>query len=128
MADCTEPGRTVPQLLPLIAGFEATAPLLWHRGAVVTAGQFLGQVLAVAEALPDQPYLVNLCEERANFLVAWCAALVRGQTNLLPASRAPQVIDDARASYPENHSVDDEAVQKVLARAAAGPVPVVPQI
>jgi acyl-coenzyme A synthetase/AMP-(fatty) acid ligase len=128
MADCTEAGRKVPQLLPLIAGFEAAAPLLWQRGAVVTAGQFLGQVLALAEALPDQPYLVNLCEERANFLVAWCAALVRGQTNLLPASRAPQVIADARASYPQNHCVDDEAVQKVLERLPAGPIPAVPLI
>jgi|HubBroStandDraft_5_1064220.scaffolds.fasta_scaffold55107_2 acyl-coenzyme A synthetase/AMP-(fatty) acid ligase len=128
MADCTEPGRTVPQLLPLIAGFEAAAPLLWQRGAVITAGQFLGQVLALADALPARPYLVNLCEERANFLVAWCAALVRGQTNLLPASRAPQVIADARASYPENHLVDDEAVRKVLVRSIAGPNPAVPQI
>src|SRR5580658_1637679 len=128
MADCTEAGRKVPQLLPLIAGFEAAAPLLWQRGAVVTAGQFLGQVLALAEALPDQPYLVNLCEERANFLVAWCAALVRGQTNLLPASRAPQVIADARASYPQNHSVDDELVQTVVARGTAQRHPALPQI
>jgi acyl-coenzyme A synthetase/AMP-(fatty) acid ligase len=118
----------VPQLLPLIAGFEATAPLLWQRGAAVTAGQFLGQVLALAEALPDEPYLVNLCEQRANFLVAWCAALVRGQTNLLPASRAPQVIADARASYPRNHSVDDELVHTLLARGRAQQTPAVPQI
>jgi acyl-coenzyme A synthetase/AMP-(fatty) acid ligase len=118
----------VPQLLPLIAGFEATAPLLWQRGTALTAGQFLVQVLALAEALPDRPYLVNLCEERANFLVAWCAALVRGQTNLLPASRAPQVIADAQASYPDNHSVDDERVQQALARASAARAPAVPQI
>jgi acyl-coenzyme A synthetase/AMP-(fatty) acid ligase len=118
----------VPQTLPLIAGFEAAAPLLWQRGTAVTAGEFLGQVLALAEALPDEPFLVNLCEQRANFLVAWCAALVRGQTNLLPASRAPQVIADARAGYPRNHLVDDERVQMVLAR---GPLPrsaVPPQI
>ncbi|MGC1457302.1 MAG: AMP-binding protein [Steroidobacteraceae bacterium] len=118
----------MPQLLPLIAGFEAAAPLLWQRGVAVTAGQFLVQVLAVAEALPDRPYLLNLCEERANFLVAWCAALVRGQTNLLPASRAPQVIADVRAGYPDNHSVDDAWVGKVLASATAGRIPALPQI
>jgi acyl-coenzyme A synthetase/AMP-(fatty) acid ligase len=112
----------VPQPLPLIAGFEAASPLIRQRGAVVTAGEFLGQVLALAAALPDPPYLVNLCEQRANFLVAWCAAAVRGQTNLLPASRAPQVIADAQASYGDNHIVDDAVVQAVLARrpAAAG--------
>jgi len=105
----------VPQLLPLIAGFDAQAPLIWHPGARVTAGEFLGQVLAVAEALPAQAYLVNLCEQRANFLVAWCAAAVRGQTNLLPASRAPQVIADAQASHGASHVVDDALVQRVLA-------------
>jgi acyl-coenzyme A synthetase/AMP-(fatty) acid ligase len=118
----------VPQLLPLIAGFEAAAPLLWDRGRVVTAGQFLGQVLALAESLPDRPYLVNLCEARANFLVAWCAAVVRTQTNLLPASRAPQVIADARASHPDNHLIDDEWVERVVARGVAGRVPALPQV
>ena len=113
----------MPQVLPLIAGFDAAAPLIWHRGTGVTAGEFLGQVLALADALPAQPYLVNLCEQRANFLVAWCAAVVRGQTNLLPASRAPQVIADAQASHGDNHIVDDAVVQAVLARRplAAGP-------
>ena len=113
----------MPQLLPLIAGFDAAAPLIWQRGGRVTAGEFLGQVLALGAALPAQPYLVNLCEQRANFLVAWCAAAVRGQTNLLPASRAPQVIADAQASHGASHLVDDAVVEAVLARGppAAGP-------
>jgi acyl-coenzyme A synthetase/AMP-(fatty) acid ligase len=128
MADCTEAGPAAPQRLPLIAGFEATAPLLWQPGAVVRAGQFLEQVLVVAEALPQRPYLVNLCEERANFLVAWCAAAVRGQTNLLPASRAPQVIADVQASHPDNHRVDDELVHRLLARSGGGRSPALPQI
>src|SRR5580692_12367523 len=101
----------VPKLLPLIAGFDAAAPLLWHPEGALSGGEFLRGVLALAKALPARPYLVNLCEQRANFLVAWCAALVRGQTNLLPASRAPQVIADAKAGYGDNHVVDDELVE-----------------
>jgi acyl-coenzyme A synthetase/AMP-(fatty) acid ligase len=118
----------VPQLLPLIAGYDAAAPLLWQRGAAITAGEFLSQVLALARALPSQPYLINLCEQRANFLVAWCAAAVRGQTNLLPASRAPQVIADVQASYADSHIVDDDLVQQVLARGTPRQVAAVPQI
>jgi len=118
----------VSQTLSLIAGFDAGAPLLWQRGAVVTAGQFLRQVMALADALPAQPYLVNLCEQRANFMVAWCAAVVRGQTNLLPASRAPQVIADAQASYGDNHVVDDEAIERALAGGIPAGVPVMPRI
>jgi acyl-CoA synthetase (AMP-forming)/AMP-acid ligase II len=102
-------------MLPLIAGFDAAAPLLWQPQGALSAGEFLGNVLTLAEALPQRPFLVNLCEQREHFLMAWCAAAVRGQTNLLPASRAPQVIKDAQASYGENHIVDDEAVRRALA-------------
>jgi acyl-coenzyme A synthetase/AMP-(fatty) acid ligase len=118
----------VSQTLPLIAGFDAATPLLWQGGTAITAGEFLGRVMMLAQALPRQPCLVNLCEQRANFLVAWCAAAVRGQTNLLPASRAPQVIADVQATYGEHHLVDDEAVQQALARATAAPVRAMPQI
>jgi acyl-coenzyme A synthetase/AMP-(fatty) acid ligase len=118
----------VLQTLPLIAGFDAAAPLLWQGGAPLTSGQFLGRVMVLAQALPPQPYLVNLCEQRANFLVAWCAAAVRGQTNLLPASRAPQVIADAQAGYGENHIVDDQVVLRALARGTPGRSPAMPQI
>ena len=118
----------MPQTLPLIPGYDAAAPLILQRGAALSAGTFLAQVMALAEVLPPQPYLVNLCEQRANFLVAWCAAAVRGQTNLLPASRAPQVIADARAGYGDNHIVDDGRVLEVLARGVARHAPLVPQI
>ncbi len=116
------------ELLPLISGFDAASPFLRTRGAVITAGEFLGQVQDLARTLPAQPYLVNLCEERANFLVAWCAAVARGQTNLLPASRAPQVIADARASYPDNYVVDDAAVTAALARGGRAGKPAMPQV
>src|SRR6202044_3198414 len=98
-------------------------PLLWGPEGVVSAAEFLRGVLTLAEALPARPYLVNLCEQRANFLTAWCAAAVRGQTNLLPASRAPQVVGDAQASYGANHIVDDDLVQRVLAGGKGAQIP-----
>jgi acyl-coenzyme A synthetase/AMP-(fatty) acid ligase len=118
----------VPKLLPLIAGFDAAAPLIWHPQGALSAGEFLRGVLAVAAALPARPYLVNLCEQRAHFLTAWCAAAVRGQTNLLPASRAPQVVSDAQASYGDNHIVDDVGVRRVLAAAPGREPAAMPQI
>ncbi|HEX3838224.1 MAG TPA: AMP-binding protein [Steroidobacteraceae bacterium] len=118
----------MPKLLPLIAAFDAAAPLLWHPAGALSAGEFLRGVLALAEVLPARPYLVNLCEQRANFLTAWCAAAVRGQANLLPASRAPQVIADAQACYGPNHRVDDEVVSRVLAGARDGAPAAMPQI
>jgi acyl-coenzyme A synthetase/AMP-(fatty) acid ligase len=118
----------MPKLLPLIAGFDAAAPLLWQPQGALSAGEFLRGVLALAEALPARPYLVNLCEQRAHFLTAWCAAAVRGQTNLLPASRAPQVVSDAQAGYGDNHIVDDEGVRRVLDAAPGREPAAMPQI
>ena len=118
----------MPKLLPLIAGFDAAAPLLWRPEGAVSGAAFLRGVLALAAALPAAPYLVNLCEQRANFLLAWCAAAVRGQTNLLPASRAPQVVSDAQASYGDNHIVDDEVVQRALAGGTGAQLPAMPLI
>ncbi|HTB67863.1 MAG TPA: AMP-binding protein [Steroidobacteraceae bacterium] len=118
----------MPKLLPLIAGFDAAAPLLWRPEGAVSGAAFLRGVLALAATLPAAPYLVNLCEQRANFLLAWCAAAVRGQTNLLPASRAPQVVSDAQASYADNHIVDDEVVQRALAGGTGAQLPAMPLI
>jgi acyl-coenzyme A synthetase/AMP-(fatty) acid ligase len=53
---------------------------------------------------------------------------VRGQTNLLPASRAPQVVAEAQASYGDHHVVDDAVVERALARALPAVIPDVPQI
>ena len=118
----------MPKLLPLIAGFDAAAPLLWRPQGALCGAAFLRGVLALAEALPAEPYLVNLCEQRENFLTAWCAAAVRGQTNLLPASRAPQVVGDAQAAYGANHIVDDEVVRRLLAGGTGAQLPAMPLI
>ena len=41
----------------------------------------------VAAALPAGRHVVNLCEDRYRFLVAFCAVALRGQTTLLPPAR-----------------------------------------
>ncbi len=54
----------------------------------------------MSRALPDGRNLINLCEHRDSFLIASCAALVRGHTNLLPSSRADGVVDEVAALNP----------------------------
>jgi acyl-coenzyme A synthetase/AMP-(fatty) acid ligase len=70
-------------------------------GKIVLA-KFLDQVRGVAAALPPARHAINLCENRYRFLVALCAAAVRGQTTLLPPSRAPGVIAGVRQAYPDS--------------------------
>ena len=75
---------------------------------------FLAHVRGVAAALPDGRHAVNLCEDRYRFLVTFCAVALRGQITLLPPSRAPAVVIDVLAQYPDSYCLGD------------GPLPVVP--
>ena len=67
----------------------------WHRGAAVTAGEFEAAASALSARLPRKPFVVNLCEDRYAFTVAFAASLMAGQTTLLPPSRAPQAVRDS---------------------------------
>jgi acyl-coenzyme A synthetase/AMP-(fatty) acid ligase len=68
---------------------------------------FLAQVRGVAAILPAGRHAVNLCEDRYRFLVAFCAVALRGQVTLMPPSRAPEVVIDVLAQYPESYSLGD---------------------
>jgi acyl-coenzyme A synthetase/AMP-(fatty) acid ligase len=92
--------REAPQRLPLLSATDAGDVLAWRGGAAVSAEQFLAHVHEVAATLPSASAAVNLCEDRYAFLVAFCAIVVRGQTNLLPSSRAPQAVDEVMAAHP----------------------------
>ena len=73
----------------------------------ISLGQFQREVRAVAAGLPDSPYAINLCEDRYRFLVAFCAAAVRGQVTLLPSSRAAAVVDEVLAGHPGSYCLGD---------------------
>ena len=74
----------------------------WHRGAAVSFAQFEAAAGALAARLPRKPYVVNQCEDRYAFTVAFAASLIAGQTTLLPPSRAPEAVRescDGRDAY-----------------------------
>jgi acyl-coenzyme A synthetase/AMP-(fatty) acid ligase len=76
------------------------------------------RVALAAASLPDDGRnLINLCERRDDFLIAFCAALVRGHTNLLPSSRAAGVVDEVVALNPGSYRCDDDRIDR---SAAAG--------
>lgn len=97
--------------LPLLPSGEASAPIAWRQQKPISRGAFLNHVLRVAECLPRRRYALNLCQDRYLFLLAFAAAGVCGQTNLLPASRARAAIAETRGIYPDSHIVDDESIR-----------------
>ncbi len=94
--------------------------MLWAQGRVMTARELMRKVVAVSRELPEGRHLINLCEHRDTFLIACCAALVRGHTNLLPSSRAEGVVEEVAAMNPGSYRCDDEFVRSAGEQAARG--------
>ncbi len=91
MAECVEALRRV---------MTGSQPLALHDGRVVTREEFIARALALASRLPDAPQVVNVCDQRLDFLVVFLATLLRGGTTLLPSSRAPRVLEELEAEHP----------------------------
>ena len=98
--------------LPLLRSADPERPVLWSQGRTVIARELMRKVVAVSRALPEGRHLINLCEHRDSFLIACCAALVRGHTNLLPSSRADGVVEEVAALNPGSYRCDDDFVRK----------------
>lgn len=96
-----------PRVLPLLNFADARRPLAWHDGRTIDTAEFLADVARVAAALPPARGAVNLCVDRYAFLVAFCAVLSRGQTNLLPPSRAAQAIEETLAANSGSYALGE---------------------
>lgn len=109
--------------LPLIAGARERDIIAWHEGLALTLPQFQDDVARVAGALPDGTCLINLCENRYAFLLAFAAGLSRGLQTLLPPNRSEQTVADLLAEHAGGQVIDDAWVNAALADAAPLPPP-----
>jgi acyl-coenzyme A synthetase/AMP-(fatty) acid ligase len=89
-------------------------------GAEVGPDAFFAAASRAARSLPGAGPLINLCEERRNFIVSFAAAMLQGRTILLPASRSPAALAELRARYADSQAIDDGFV--AAAGEASGPV------
>ncbi|HWM43121.1 MAG TPA: AMP-binding protein [Burkholderiales bacterium] len=94
----------------------------WHRGAAVSVDAFEAAARALAARLPQQPYAVNLCEDRYAFTLAFAACLLARQTTLLPPSRAPEAVNDSCAGRDSYRLTDDEVLAPANAQGRGGPI------
>ena len=103
MSAVIQPGASSP--LSSIAVGHARRAIVFDEHGDVPLDRFLAQVRGVAATLPAAAHAINLCEDRYRFLVAFCAVAMRGQTNLLPPSRAPAAVDEAMAQHPDSYCI-----------------------
>ena len=93
--------------VPLLQAASSERVIAWRSGRAIRAREFLGEVAALAARLPSAPAAINLCEDRYAFLVAFAALAMRGQTNLLPPSRAPHAIDEVLNAHAGSYTIGD---------------------
>ncbi|HEY0720791.1 MAG TPA: AMP-binding protein [Gammaproteobacteria bacterium] len=101
---------TAAPTLPLLNRTGNDHPVAWRNGEAVTLAQFLHEVQELAVQLPERRFLFNLCTDRYRFLATFCAALLRGQTNLLPPNHAEKTLVQMHTLYPESYGVSDKGL------------------
>lgn len=84
-------------------------PIARVNGQLVLPSEFNADILACAQNLPEQSYAINLCTDRYWFMVSFFAAIVRGQTNLLPSKRSEPELEALQAQYPNSYRLTDDS-------------------
>ena len=122
--------------LPLLAA-RPEACVAWRAGVPVSGAQFVADASRLAEQLPAHGQPINLCGDRYLFAVGLAAALLRGQTSLMPPNSLPDTLARLRGAYPALYALCDDAaldvgaLERVLVDRKPAPLPastVVPQI
>ena len=94
---------------PLIAGDDLDAPLAWRDGRAITRRAYLADVHALAARLPDAGPMLNLTADRYRFAVGLGAAMLRGQSNLMPPNHTPDTVARLRGLFPMVYGLTDAA-------------------
>src|SRR5262245_16650227 len=77
-----------PSMNELLPAFEEDQVIAWRNGTGLTQGEFLADVLQTADRLPNSGFVLNVCEDRYNFLVAIGAAAACECVSVLPHTAA----------------------------------------
>ncbi len=100
--------------LPLLSAAALDTPIACWRDGAVSRAMFLRQVARVARQLPSARFILNLCEDRYRFMVAFAAVGVNDQTSLLPSNRAALHLRQLAEDYPDSAQIGDEDLERWL--------------
>jgi acyl-coenzyme A synthetase/AMP-(fatty) acid ligase len=93
---------------PLLWADDADAPLAWRDGRALSRRDYLSDVAAQAEQLRARGPVLNVTADRYRFAVGVGAALLRGQSTLLPPNHTPDMVARLRGLYPDVYALTDQ--------------------
>lgn len=88
--------------------------LIQRDGAQVSAASVVARARRLADSLAPGA-VVNLCDDRAHFLIAFLAALLAGRTTLLPPARTDQAIAETITAHGDAILIDDAQIERLPA-------------
>jgi acyl-coenzyme A synthetase/AMP-(fatty) acid ligase len=94
-------------------GVAPEEPLIWRGSTPLARGALLHEAAVIAKALPPGQYVMNLCEQRECFVVAFAACVLARRTQLMPSARGESALAELRAEYPDSIQLTDEDVQRL---------------
>src|SRR4051812_9096610 len=86
--------------------------LIWCGNEPVARAAFLRDAAVVANCLPGNQYVGNLCGRRELFLLLFAAAMFARRVQLMPAARGETALAELCADYPDSVCVTDEDVRR----------------
>ncbi|MBS1207755.1 MAG: AMP-dependent synthetase and ligase [Proteobacteria bacterium] len=95
--------------LPLLPDLPAHQIVAFRQGQAINRAVFLHDVLGLAQRLPADRPLLNLCQDRYLFALGLFAGIVRGNLSLLPNSTAPESLHALQAQHPDLLCLHDHA-------------------
>ncbi|MEO8153426.1 MAG: AMP-binding protein [Rhizobacter sp.] len=102
-------------VLPLIWADDLNAPVAWKDGHPISRHQYLADVRQLAACLPEAGAMLNLTGDRYRFAVGLGAAMLRGQSSLLPPNHTPDMIERLHAQFPNAYAlVDHPSIEAAL--------------
>jgi acyl-coenzyme A synthetase/AMP-(fatty) acid ligase len=84
--------------------------IAWRDGQTISAGQFINQAQVLAERLSGHGPVINLCQDRHVFSLAFAAAIVASRTTLLPANRLTATISRLLDRYPDSLVISEHPI------------------
>lgn len=103
-------GIALDPVLPALDCIFGSNPKVVHshlKDIGVTRSELWSHAGSISKQLPEKSYAINLCSSRYLFIVSYLAVILRNQTNLLPANRAQNTINELLKVYDNSYYITD---------------------
>jgi acyl-coenzyme A synthetase/AMP-(fatty) acid ligase len=94
---------------PLICHKSSTEPVAYYHGQIISAGQYLSDVLQLSKNLPSGSHVLNIASNRYTFMVGLGASIIQNKISLLPSAITADIIEQLGKFSPDFFVISDQA-------------------